>query len=88
MTDIAPEETSYVDFNSRSVSFKYNLNLDMICMGFDVQSINHHVHFVMYILTWYDVSKLTKPLKIRKYSCIFIQAWQTVSLWKILKCLQ
>jgi hypothetical protein len=61
MTDIAPEGTLYVDFNSHSVSFKYDLSLDMICRGFD-----HHVHFVMYILTWYDVSKLMKTLKIRK----------------------
>jgi len=66
MTDIAPEGTLYVDFNSRSVSFKCDLNLDMMCMGFVAQSINHRVHFVMYILTWYDVSKLIKPLKIRK----------------------
>ena len=61
MTDIAPEGTLCIDFNSRSVSFKYDLNLDVICMGFD-----HHVLFVMYILTWYDVSKLIKPLKMRK----------------------
>jgi hypothetical protein len=38
----------------------------MMCVGFYVQSINHHVQFVMYILTWYDVSKLIKPLKIRQ----------------------
>jgi len=35
-------------------------------MGFDVQSINCHVHFLTYILTWHDVSKLIKTLKIRK----------------------
>jgi len=66
MTDIAPEGTLYVDFNSRSISFKCYLNLDMMCMGFDVQNINHHVHFVRYILTWCDDSKLIKPLKIRQ----------------------
>lgn len=66
MADNAPEGILYVDCNSCSVSFKYDLNLDMMCMGFDLQSINHHVHFVMYILTWYDVSKLIKLLKIRK----------------------
>jgi len=66
MADVAPEGTVYVDFNYRSVSFKYDLNLDMMCMSFVVQSVSHHVHFVMYILTCYDVSKLIKPLKIRK----------------------
>jgi hypothetical protein len=60
MTDIAPEGTLHVDFNSRSIAFKNDLNLDMMCVGFDVNSINHHVYFFMYILTWYDVSKLIK----------------------------
>jgi hypothetical protein len=56
MTDIAPEGTLYVHFYCHTVSIKYELNLDMICVGFYVQSINNHVQFVMYILTWYDVS--------------------------------
>jgi len=65
MRDVAPEGTLYVDFNSRSFSFKYDLNLDMMCMGFVVQNVSH-VHFVMCILTCYDVSKLINPQKIRK----------------------
>jgi hypothetical protein len=45
-------------------------------MGLDVQSINHYVHFTVYILACYDVSKPMKPLTIRK-SLIYVHSSMT-----------